>query len=80
MAYGLTDKSQPRSDVTQPSTPHSYSVDIEQKPVDEAHLRNTTVHNFTWEGVKVTVKDRKTKQPKVILDGIDGSVKAGTRS
>jgi len=66
------------ADVTQLPTPDSYSVDIEQKVVDEAHLQNTTVHNFTWQGVKVTVKDRKTKQPKVILDGIDGTARAGT--
>jgi hypothetical protein len=66
------------TDVTQTPTPDSFSVDLEQKVVDEAHLRNTTVHNFTWQGVTVTVKDRKTKQPKVILDGIDGTVRAGT--
>lgn len=66
------------TDVTQTPTPDSFSMDVEQKVVDEAYLRNTTVHNFTWQGVTVTVKDRKTKQPKVILDGIDGTVRAGT--
>ena len=66
------------TDVTQTPTPDSFSVDVEQKVVDEAHLQNTTVHNFTWQGVTVTVKDRNTKQPKVILDGIDGTVRAGT--
>jgi hypothetical protein len=80
MAYELTDKSRPAGDFTKSSTPYAFSVDVEQKPVDEAHLQNTTVHSFTWQGVRVTVKDRKTKQPKVILDGINGSVKAGTRS
>jgi hypothetical protein len=65
------------TDVTQTPTPDSFSMDVEQKAVDEAHLQNTTVHNFTWQGVTVTVKDRKTKQPKVILDGIDGTVRAG---
>jgi hypothetical protein len=80
MAQGLTEKSRPAVDFTQSSTPYAFSVDVEQRPVDEAHLQNTTVHSFTWQGVKVTVKDRKTKQPKVILDGIDGSAKAGMRS
>jgi hypothetical protein len=79
MPQPLTDKSPSPSDtdVSQSSTPDGFSVDIEQRVVDEAHLQNTTVHNFTWQGVTVTVKDRKTKQPRVILDGIDGSVKAG---
>ena len=82
MAQVLTDKSQHASDaeVTQSPTPDVFSVDVEQKAVDEAHLQNTTVHDFTWQGVTVTVKDRKTKQPKVILDGINGTVKAGRRS
>ncbi len=68
------------ADVTHNSSPDAFSIDVEQKGVDEAHLRNMTVSHFTWQGVRVTVKDRKTKQPKVILDGIDGAVKAGTRS
>jgi NAD(P)H-hydrate repair Nnr-like enzyme with NAD(P)H-hydrate epimerase domain len=55
----------------------SYNVDIENKAVEEAHLENTTVHNFSWEGITVTVKDRQTKQPKAILDGISGVVRAG---
>lgn len=67
-----------RPSPTQLSTPDGFSVDIEQKAVDDAHLQNTTVHNFTWQGVKVTVKDRKTNAPKVILNGIDGSVNAGS--
>ena len=66
--------------VSQEPTSDSFSVDIEQKAVDEAHLQNTTVHNFTWQGVTVTVKDRKTKNPKVILDNINGIVSAGTCS
>jgi hypothetical protein len=80
MPQPLTDRyhSPSDTDVTQTPTPDSFSVDVEQKVVDEAHLQNTTVHNFTWQGVTVTVKDRKTKQPKVILDGIDGTVRAGT--
>ena len=55
----------------------SYTVDIEQKAVDDAHLMNDTVHDFVWQGVTVTVKDFKTKQPKAILENVDGIVKAG---
>jgi hypothetical protein len=58
-------------------TPDGYSVDIEQKVVDETHLSNTTVRSFTWQGVTVAVKDRKTKRPKVILDNVEGMATAG---
>jgi hypothetical protein len=54
-----------------------YTVDIEQKAVDDAHLMNNTVQDFVWQGVTVTVKDFKTKEPKAILDNVDGIVKAG---
>ena len=54
-----------------------YNVDIEQKAGDDAHLLNTTVRNFIWQDVTVTVKDNKTGEPKAILDGVEGFVKAG---
>jgi hypothetical protein len=53
------------------------AVDVEQRAMAEAHLMNTTVRNFTWRGVTVTVKDRETKQPKVIVDNCEGLVEAG---
>lgn len=53
------------------------NIDVEQKAVDETQLRNTTVEHFMWQGVRVIVKDRATKEPKVILDGVDGLVTAG---
>lgn len=40
-------------------------------------LRNTTVHNISWSGVTVTVTDRETKQPKTLLDNVQGYVEAG---
>lgn len=40
-------------------------------------LRNTTVHNISWSGITVTVTDRKTKQPKTLLDNVHGYVEAG---
>lgn len=53
------------------------SMDVEQRPVVEKHLLNTTVKNITWSGVTVTVKDRETKEPKTIVDNVEGIVEAG---
>jgi hypothetical protein len=55
----------------------AFNIDIEQKVVDDCHLLNDTVRNFVWRGVKVVVKDRKTKQPKTILEDVAGVVEAG---
>jgi len=52
-------------------------VDVEQRAMAEAHLVNTTVRAFTWRGVTVTVKDRESKLPKVIVDNCEGVVQAG---
>lgn len=54
-----------------------FNIDIEQSAVDDSHLMNDTARNFAWKGVTVTVKDHKTKQPKAILDSVDGIVEAG---
>jgi ABC-type multidrug transport system ATPase subunit len=56
----------------------SFALDIEQKPVNDAHLMNDTVRNFAWQGITVVVKDRKTKEPKAILKNVEGFVRAGT--
>ncbi|WZH42773.1 P-loop containing nucleoside triphosphate hydrolase protein [Fusarium acuminatum] len=53
------------------------SMDSEQRPVAEKHLLNSTINNITWRGVTVTVKDRETKQPKAIVDNVEGIVEAG---
>jgi ABC-type multidrug transport system ATPase subunit len=55
----------------------SHIMDSEQRPVAEKHLLNTTIKNFTWRDVTVTVKDRETKQPKAIVDNVQGIVEAG---
>lgn len=52
-------------------------LDIERSAAAELHLRNTTVRNISWRGVTVTVKDRETKQQKVIVDNVEGYVEAG---
>lgn len=62
--------------------PYHPDTDIEKQPGggggDGSHLlRNTTVHNISWSGVTVTVTDRETKQPKTLLDNVQGYVEAG---
>ncbi|KAI5460401.1 P-loop containing nucleoside triphosphate hydrolase protein [Mariannaea sp. PMI_226] len=52
-------------------------MDPEERPVAEKHLLNTNVKNITWRGVTVTVRDRETKQPKTIVDNVEGIVEAG---
>ncbi|KFY01976.1 hypothetical protein V490_00706 [Pseudogymnoascus sp. VKM F-3557] len=54
----------------------TYSPDLERRPTD-AHLRNTTVKNFAWQDINVTVKDTKTKQAKALLHNVSGIVNAG---
>ena len=55
----------------------SANMDIEQQAMAEAHLKNTTVRDFSWQGVTVTVKDRVTKQPKTLVENAQGVVEAG---
>jgi hypothetical protein len=52
------------------------NVDVEQKAVDSS-LKNDTIRNFGWQGLTVTIKDRKTKEPKAILANVDGYVESG---
>jgi hypothetical protein len=58
------------------SLPSSVHYDVE-KNADYAHLSNTSVKSYAWENVTVTVKDRSTKQPTVILNKCSGIVNAG---
>ena len=51
--------------------------DIEATQDDREYLTNTSVRSFSWEGVTVNVKDRKTKKPKTLLQSINGFVTAG---
>ncbi|RAH72587.1 putative ABC transporter [Aspergillus aculeatinus CBS 121060] len=46
---------------------------------NEAHqfLMNNTVQSFAWSDLRVTVKDRRTKLPRQLIDGISGSVQQG---
>lgn len=56
---------------------HHAVVDVEKDAGGYAHLTNTTVRNFSWEGVTVTVRDRQTKQLKRILSDVSGVVRSG---
>ncbi|GKZ30654.1 hypothetical protein AbraIFM66950_009852 [Aspergillus brasiliensis] len=40
-------------------------------------FKNNTVNDFSWRDLTVTVKDRHTKQPRNLIDGISGSVQQG---
>ena len=51
--------------------------DVETGSQEDPLLKNDLVHNLSWTSVNVTVKDRGTKEPKAILSGVDGCVKAG---
>lgn len=53
------------------------ALDVEKNGGDYAHLTNTSIKSFGWEGISVTVKDRQTKQPKDILSSVNGMIKAG---
>jgi hypothetical protein len=53
------------------------SLDLERHVTEDAHLINDSVRSFEWQGVTVTVKDKKTKRPKEILANVDGLVRPG---
>ncbi|KAJ5280748.1 hypothetical protein N7478_006120 [Penicillium angulare] len=40
-------------------------------------LRNTSVQNFSWSNLLVTVKDRQTKEPRDLIHNVSGDVKQG---
>lgn len=60
-------------------TTSDHSADIEKDAAGQnyAHLRNESVHSFSWDNITVTVKDRASKQLLDILSGVNGHVEAG---
>lgn len=56
---------------------HEKHNDLELNAIPTAHLINDTVQSFGWQSMKVTVKDRITKQQLSILSDANGLVKAG---
>ncbi|KAF4594781.1 hypothetical protein GQ602_000394 [Ophiocordyceps camponoti-floridani] len=49
----------------------------EEDPFQDSGLFNSTVENFSWSGVSVQVKDKKTKELRTIVDNAAGIVQAG---
>ncbi|KAK3692840.1 P-loop containing nucleoside triphosphate hydrolase protein [Podospora appendiculata] len=76
MAGTHTSPSEETTDVDLGSK-EAYNVDVEQRPLAEAHLVNTTVRSISWRDITVTVKDRETKLPKTIVGNVHGIVEAG---
>ena len=54
------------------------SLDLESNDHGNAFLRNSTVRNFAWRELIVTVKDRETKQMMDLLCGVSGYATQGT--
>ena len=52
-------------------------ADIEKGSAQDAHLQNTTVANFAWQNVTVTVDDRLSKLPRALVEDVTGVVNAG---
>lgn len=55
-------------------------ADVESSSASGAHLLNTTVKSISWTNITVKVTDRDTKQPRLILDNVEGIVNAGTNN
>ncbi|EAW14323.1 putative ABC transporter [Aspergillus clavatus NRRL 1] len=52
------------------------TLDLERNGGNQ-FLSNQTVHNFAWNDLTVTVKDRRTKKPLNLIDGICGNIQRG---
>ncbi|KAG9241223.1 P-loop containing nucleoside triphosphate hydrolase protein [Calycina marina] len=57
--------------------PENERVDLEKGNVTDLHLHNSTILDYMWQDVTITVTDRKTKQPRSLLHDVSGIVKAG---
>ncbi|KAF7595365.1 hypothetical protein BBP40_006358 [Aspergillus hancockii] len=50
-------------------------LDLEQN--EQQFLMNNTVQSFTWSNLTVTVKDRRTKEPRNLIEGCSGTAQHG---
>jgi hypothetical protein len=50
--------------------------DLEHNAVHQ-FLMNDSVQSFSWNDLTVTVKDRRTKQPRNLIENINGDVQQG---
>lgn len=55
----------------------SAAVDSERNDASD-FLMNHSVHNFSWSGLTVTVKDRQTTKARDLINDISGEVQQGT--
>ncbi|KAL4955224.1 P-loop containing nucleoside triphosphate hydrolase protein [Aspergillus filifer] len=53
-----------------------FNTDLERNDADQ-FLMNHSIRDFSWKDLTVTVKDRRTKQPRNLIDGLNGSVQQG---
>ncbi|OGM46050.1 ABC transporter [Aspergillus bombycis] len=51
------------------------TLDLERN--DHQFLMNNTVQSFTWDNLTVTVKDRRTKGPRNLIEGCSGTAHHG---
>lgn len=55
----------------------SQSRDLESNNAANVFLKNSTVRNFSWKDLIVTVKDRETKQMRDLLNNVSGYASQG---
>ena len=60
----------------QDTLPTGSNRDLERNDTND-FLMNNIVHDFTWSGLTVSVKDRQTKQPRNLIEDISGNVQQG---
>ena len=48
-----------------------------EKSVSHDYMTNSDVDEMTWTNISVTVTDKNTKQPKLLLSSVSGQLKAG---
>ena len=65
------------SEVQYYATAQRLPPDLEKNPSVNAGLFNNTVHCFSWRNINVTVKDRQSKQDRLILSDANGHVASG---
>lgn len=58
-------------------TTNSHGRDLESNNTANAFLKNSTVRNFSWKDLVVTVKDRETKQMRDLLSNVSGYASQG---
>ena len=56
---------------------HAHDDDVELGQMPTRHLANDIVDTFSWQDLRVVVKDHKTRDDLAILSGSAGLVRAG---